>query len=469
MHQYLIFFFVILSSLIHAQKQYPVEIGAGFDITTYGGDLSNTEDELNIKNIGFAFSAYLRRNMGNNLALRMNIMAGQLKGDDKSYDKPEWRHTRGISFISPFVEISVLGEVYPFGLYKKHADTDNFGVSDKQAIQSRRRIIPYIMTGIGAASRNPTVEWNENDDNGVTSVSMRQLDKSARARGISFVVPFGGGIRFAINDRLNLELEAVLRPTFNDYLDGVSQRGNPDVNDWFFTGGLTLSHAISDNDDKKSIPPAPAFAQKREDKQVVTDRDKDGIIDDKDACPDQPGFQSVDGYPDNDSDGIADKDDNCPEQAGKPDLAGCPDTDGDGIADKDDGCPTVAGIAVNLGCPQVALSSPDLPHRSVYFGTSKIIWHKSYYTVMDEVAITLKSDPKLLARIEGHADNTGKGITNFLISERRAENCYNYLVSKGISASRLRYVAFGSDRPATSNDNQQGRRLNRRVDIYFTY
>ncbi|MEZ4265106.1 MAG: OmpA family protein [Myxococcota bacterium] len=97
------------------------------------------------------------------------------------------------------------------------------------------------------------------------------------------------------------------------------------------------------------------------------DRDRDGVPDNKDACPDTPedddGFEDGDGCPDtdNDKDGILDADDKCPNKAedldGFEDTDGCPDTDNDkdGIADKDDKCPDDAedkdGFEDTDGCP----------------------------------------------------------------------------------------------------------------------
>lgn len=83
-----------------------------------------------------------------------------------------------------------------------------------------------------------------------------------------------------------------------------------------------------------------------------TDRDKDGISDMEDQCPDEPGTIVLMGCPDADRDGIANKLDDCPDQAGKPALGGCPDTDNDGIADKDDRCPNEAGSKALMGCPE---------------------------------------------------------------------------------------------------------------------
>jgi len=98
------------------------------------------------------------------------------------------------------------------------------------------------------------------------------------------------------------------------------------------------------------------------------DRDKDGIMDPVDACPDVPGVKSDDptknGCPpesDRDKDGILDKVDACPDEPGKPNpdpkKNGCPDrdTDKDGIFDDVDACPTEPGVPSDdpkkNGCP----------------------------------------------------------------------------------------------------------------------
>ena len=80
----------------------------------------------------------------------------------------------------------------------------------------------------------------------------------------------------------------------------------------------------------------------------VGDRDKDGVNDKKDKCPDVPGLKEFEGCPDTDEDGVPDPQDDCPEVAGPAENNGCPDTDGDTVLDKDDACPEVAGL-VELG------------------------------------------------------------------------------------------------------------------------
>jgi outer membrane protein OmpA-like peptidoglycan-associated protein len=83
----------------------------------------------------------------------------------------------------------------------------------------------------------------------------------------------------------------------------------------------------------------------------MKDKDKDGIPDDKDVCPDNPGPKKFDGCPDKDGDGIPDTKDRCPEDAGLEEFEGCPDGDGDKAPDIDDKCPDLAGLIIFKGCP----------------------------------------------------------------------------------------------------------------------
>jgi outer membrane protein OmpA-like peptidoglycan-associated protein len=85
------------------------------------------------------------------------------------------------------------------------------------------------------------------------------------------------------------------------------------------------------------------------------DSDGDGVLDKDDKCPLRRGPAENQGcpWPDSDGDGVLDKDDKCPQTRGPHENQGCPwpDSDGDGVLDKDDKCPTVAGPRENEGCP----------------------------------------------------------------------------------------------------------------------
>ncbi|MDR1897805.1 MAG: thrombospondin type 3 repeat-containing protein, partial [Prevotellaceae bacterium] len=100
-------------------------------------------------------------------------------------------------------------------------------------------------------------------------------------------------------------------------------------------------------DKKDRCPDVPGLKKY----QGCPDTDGDGIPDDQDACPNEAGPASTNGCPDRDGDGIPDKDDRCPDQAGTKELQGCPDSDSDGVADIDDECPDQAGSKATKGCP----------------------------------------------------------------------------------------------------------------------
>lgn len=81
------------------------------------------------------------------------------------------------------------------------------------------------------------------------------------------------------------------------------------------------------------------------------DKDKDGVVNKKDACPEIPGLVEFNGCPDKDGDKIPDKDDKCPDDAGLKEFNGCPDKDGDKVIDSEDNCMDIAGLLEFKGCP----------------------------------------------------------------------------------------------------------------------
>ena len=107
----------------------------------------------------------------------------------------------------------------------------------------------------------------------------------------------------------------------------------------------TDKDGIPDEEDACPTDPGPASTN------GCPDKDGDGVPDKVDRCPDQPGSAALNGCPDSDGDGVADIDDRCPTQAGPKELKGCPDRDGDGVADIDDRCPDQKGPAQFKGCP----------------------------------------------------------------------------------------------------------------------
>lgn len=82
-----------------------------------------------------------------------------------------------------------------------------------------------------------------------------------------------------------------------------------------------------------------------------------------------------------------------------------------------------------------------------------------------DVIELLESEPDKAIRIEGHTDSTGPAAANLRLSERRAGAVRDALVALGVPADRIRAVGMGEDFPIASNETDQGRARNRRVDV----
>mgnify|MGYP002629841002 FL=1 len=193
------------------------------------------------------------------------------------------------------------------------------------------------------------------------------------------------------------------------------------------------------------------------------DADNDGIKDSDDACPNVAGVVALNGCPDADGDGVTDANDACPNAAGTAALNGCPDADGDSVADKDDKCPAVAGPASNNGCPEYPLSM--LADYNINFDLEKYNIDSQDVQRLSTVIKVLLANSDANISIQGHADNTGEESFNNPLSNNRASSIKEYLVNVGVDADRLSTKAFGESMPKASNNTEEGRAINRRVEF----
>jgi len=325
-----------------AQMPHPWEFGGGIGLGAYEGDLQESLENLQKIAINPSISAHIRHNVSNHFSASLGLLYTGLSGKDQNFKETDWRQARGFMFESPLVELSLKGEIYPFGLYKSTK------TGEKGRLKTRRLVAPYAAIGIGGAFFKPKNDWNHADMDGGTAAMLIQQDIDEASRS-SLSIPMELGFRFRISNKFTLGLAGRVAYTPNDYLDGVSASGNPDKTDWFYTLQAVASYAFG----KPTKQKASRRPRDSEDKIPSADSDGDGVNDDKDECPDLPGLRSVKGCPDADRDGIRDADDLCPELAGLPTLSGCPDQDEDGIADKDDNCPEVKGVLAYRGCPAI--------------------------------------------------------------------------------------------------------------------
>lgn len=171
---------------------------------------------------------------------------------------------------------------------------------------------------------------------------------------------------------------------------------------------------------------------------VVWDSDGDGVIDEYDVCWNTPAGVTVESN-------------------------GCGiDSDGDGVPDHLDQCPkTPLGTVVYTdGCAIVIVAL-----EGVHFNSDSAVLTSEAKSILDGALAAIKANPSSQLSVEGHTDSRASDSYNLDLSQRRAQSVVDYLVSKGVSSSRLSPVGKGESSPIASNDTREGRHQNRRVEI----
>ncbi len=205
-------------------------------------------------------------------------------------------------------------------------------------------------------------------------------------------VNFGGGFRYRVNDRLSLRWDARAIRSLDE---NITEYGT----------NLAVIYAFDDAYKVASAAPRP------EPEPVIGDADGDGVMDDKDQCPDTPKNLQV---------------------------------------NKRD-CPilTREGVEIDL---------------HVEFDFDKSVVKDQYMPRIEAVADFMKKYPATSTTLEGHTDSIGPDSYNQGLSERRANAVRNIFIERfGISGDRLKAVGYGESKPIADNSTKEGRDRNRRT------
>ena len=171
-----------------------------------------------------------------------------------------------------------------------------------------------------------------------------------------------------------------------------------------------------------------------------------------------------------DSDGVLDRDDDCVDQAGEAKNKGCPwpDKDNDGVPDDKDNCPEEVGTQENNGCPIVPSKFTEFiesDKNNILFTVSSSQLDSDAKFTLNSVKTLLDFYTKTSITIEGYASTDGSIDYNQKLSEERAMEIKNYLVSNNIAPERLNIIGYGESRPVANNSTTYGRAKNRRAQI----
>jgi len=175
-----------------------------------------------------------------------------------------------------------------------------------------------------------------------------------------------------------------------------------------------------------------------------------------------PGYQAG-LIKDEDHDGIADGTDRC---LGTPigvkvQADGCAfDRDGDGVKDYEDACPASmahAKVKAN-GCA-------DFVSFNLYYAPRVNEITPKSMRILEKAVSFLKDHPEYKVKIIGHTDEIGDEAYNMKLSEERAKDVLKIFNRKGINFKRLSSEGRGESEPVGSNNTDEGRQANRRIEV----
>lgn len=103
--------------------------------------------------------------------------------------------------------------------------------------------------------------------------------------------------------------------------------------------------------------------------------------------------------------------------------------------------------------------------QNIFFDVDKYDLKEKSITELQKVIRFLNENPQILVEISGHTDNTGNQAYNQQLSEKRAKSVYSYIIESGLNPKRLSWKGYGQSRPITTNDSDDGRQQNRRIEF----
>ncbi|MCW8128069.1 OmpA family protein [Microbulbifer halophilus] len=274
-------------------------------------------------------------------------------------------------------------EVQGFGLRQdgnhsitgNHLYTSGVGMDAVYAFRDRTGYTPFLLAGAGATVNNGYPGGSD----------------------VNAFLNLGAGIASAALNDNGLKIRAEVR-YMRDYFED-------DMNDWQL--GLGLSFPLQQPAPPPAPKPAPAPAP-----EPPRDSDDDGVIDDRDRCPD-----------------------------------------------------TLPGAEVDSeGC---VLAEETITLENVHFELDSATLTPAARNSLQKVVRALRSQPGSAVEIAGHTDNQGNDAYNLKLSQQRANSVRTFLIRNGVDADRLTAKGYGEQQPVESNATESGRAMNRRVEMRF--
>ena len=390
-----------------------VNAGVLSPFVVIGGSNDFTNQDLNL---GYGIS--LKKQLGHAFALQGNIFRGKISGTNKD---------------------AVNGS--QFGLRSFETEVgyaaDLSGVVNVATVDFLRRenaVNFYVSAGYGLIAYAPKT----------VSTSGAEFDWKDRAgedRDKKYVkeayIPVGAGVKFKVSDRVAFNLGYTMSFVDADNLDGIYAKATTKDKFSYGYAGLEFSLGSKSKPDLQWVNPLA----------LMYDELKDPSL-----------RQEVEALKNRVSN----------VERSIEDLK--KDTDGDGVADQFDKCPgTPAGTAVDgSGCPLPKMQADSVAgtatgYEPIQFEFNSSVLKTESYPILDALSSRLRENNSKVT-LKGYASSEGTAAYNMKLSKDRANSVKTYLVNSGVNASQVTARGYGEANPVASNDTEEGRIQNRRVE-----
>jgi len=396
-----------------------VNAGALSPTIPFGSDdFTNSKTEL-----GYGLS--IRKQLGHAFGLQLDGVRGKISGDNSRNRSGASNGSREgyTAFTTDLGYSATLSGI-------ANVATVNF-------LHRENSVNFFVKAGAGLAAYAPKVTMSNN-----TVVDYKDHAGSTGDKKYihELVIPVGVGVKFKLSDGLALNLGYTANFIDGDNLDGL-KRGYPTKDRFSYAyGGLEFTLGKPAKPSLEWVNPIA----------MMYDELKDPTL--------RQEVEALKGRVSN-------------VEKAVDDLK--KDSDGDGVSDQFDKCPgTPAGTVVDgSGCeikfpkPDTTMAATPGTYSNIQFEFDSSVLRTSAYPTLDKLSADLRSNATMMIELDGYASSEGSTAHNMRLSKDRANSVKTYLVNSGVDAKRLTVKAYGETNPIADNSTEQGRVLNRRVEL----
>jgi len=365
-------------------------------------------------NLGYGIS--LRKQLGHAFGLEGNVFRGKASGNNEKLGRPNEKFETEIQYA-----VDLRGVV---------------NVATVDFLRRENSVNFFVTAGYGLTAFNPIVTNNSGVVTDWKAVKEARGDDSYVKQAY---IPVGAGIKFKVSDRVSFNLAYTMNFVDGDNFDGTYAKSISKDKFSYTSAGLEFSLGSKSKPNLDWVNPLAMMYDELKDPSL---RQEVEALKNRVANVEK----SVDDLKkDSDGDGVADMFDKEPNSAPGAVVDGSgrtikfPETTSTGVASDKTGFETI-GFEFN----------------------SSVLKTESYPT-LDKLSSVLRENGGKVT-VAGHASSEGTAAYNMKLSKDRANSVKTYLVNSGVSASSVVTKGYGETKPIASNDTEEGRIQNRRVE-----